>query len=432
MLLHAALPLAALATLAPLAPQDEPRLVGPVLGQLRHDSVAIWTRVPEPGKYTVAVTRRTTGSYSGRTTTAEIGAENDLCRLWTFSNLEPDTLYHYTVASDGELLAGGETCSFRTPREPDLVIRTRLAFGSCASSEPSSVWSVIGMQSPDGLVLLGDTPYIDTTDLDAARAKHRRFLEVPELAALIRSVPVWATWDDHDFGGNDSDGTLEGKERTRQAFVEYRVNATFGEDDEGIYTSFRRGPIEVFLLDTRYFARTEPAAPGSDLPTLLGAKQWAWLERGLVASEATFKVIACGMIWDDKGNTESDDWGSYPHERERLERFLGEKKISGVVLVGGDIHCSRHLRYPGTKERVGYVLDQLIVSPLHDGVIESLDVPHPALLWSAREPRVFLTLEARGRDETPRLEARWIQDDGRGAGRELRRVRWTLDDLRQE
>ena len=42
------------------------------------------------------------------------------------------------------------------------------------------------------------------------------------------------------------------------------------------------------------------------------------------------------------------------------------------------------------------------------------------------------TLEAISNGDASTLEARWIQDDGRSAGRELRRVRWTAADLRQE
>lgn len=243
---------------------------------------------------------------------------------------------------------------------------------------------------------------------------------MPELAALVRATPTWATWDDHDFGGNDTDGKLAGKERTRQAFVEYRALRHHGAAGQGVYTSFRRGPLEVFLLDTRWFARTEQDAAGR--PSLLGAAQWAWLEAGLVASTAPFKVLACGMIWDDKQNRESDDWGSYPHERERLERYLGERRIAGVVLVGGDIHVSRHLHYPDSAARVGYPLDQWIVSPLHDRTIPSLNVPHPGLRWSAVAPRTFLVVTADATGPEPQLAAVWVQDHGQGAGRELRRA----------
>ncbi|MEZ6015859.1 MAG: alkaline phosphatase D family protein [Planctomycetota bacterium] len=395
------------------------------MGHVDHTRAILWARLPRVGRCAITLEH----GASIQTIEGEARDEHDRCVRFEARDLAPASDYRYELRQGAEVLAAGPTCRFRTAPAPETPARVKLALGSCAASEPSSVWSTIMLAGAEGLVLLGDTPYIDSTDLNVAREKHRRFLEVPELACLARTLPVWGTWDDHDFGKNDSDGTLPGKAEARRAFVEYRAHVNDGDGEGGVYTSFRRGPIEVFLLDARWFARTAPVSATDPRPTLLGEAQWQWLFHGLLASTAPFKVIASGMIWDDKENSESDDWGSYPYERERLERFIGEYVIPGVVLVGGDIHVSRHLRYPESKARAGYVLDQLIVSPLHERVIPSLDVPHPALLWSAREPRVFLTLEASTLGEAPTLEACWVQDTGRGAGRELRGARWTAQEL---
>lgn len=420
-----ALLLATICNVAPDPPAQRHDPVGPYLGHVDDDSAFVWMRAPCAGDFLLEI------DDSTRVETFEASAapENDLCLTWEVQGLEADGLYRYKVTGPDGFFTSGPSFVFHTAPLPGAPARTRLAFGSCASSEASSVWATIAQNGVDGLVLLGDTPYLDTRDLNEARAKHRGFLEVPELAALGRHTPLWGTWDDHDFGGNDVDGRMEGKERTRQAFVEYRALDGFGEQGEGIYSSFRRGPIEVFLIDARWFARTARIAEGDERWTLLGDRQWAWLERGLRASTATFKVLATGMIWDDKQNSESDDWGAFPHERERLERFLGEAGISGVILMGGDIHVSRHLSYPSTAERVGYALDQLIVSPLHERTIPSLNVEHPDLVWSAVEPRVFLTLDADTTGDEATLTARWIQDTGVGLGRELYRVDWTGEDL---
>lgn len=402
-----------------------PTVIGPMVGHVDHERAVVWLRPIREGTYELRLLGPT-ASPIGKVE-ARAMPEHDLCVRFEVVGLAADTEYRYEVSSDGEVVAGGRGCRFRTAPVPGAPAVTTLVLGSCASSEPSSVWSAMALHDPDGLVLLGDTPYIDTTDLAAARAKQRRFLAVPELAQLVRNTPTWGTWDDHDFGGNDTDGKLPGKERTRQAFVEYRGLRSFGAADQGVYTSFRRGPLEVFLLDTRWFARTELDA--EQRAGLLGAPQWAWLEQALRASTATFKLLACGMIWDDKKNRESDDWGSYPHERERLERFLGEHRITGAVLVGGDIHVSRHLRYPETVQRVGYVLDQWIVSPLHDSTIPSLNVSHPALLWSADAPRTFLVVTADTSGAQPKLTAAWVQDRGHGRGEELYRVEYLAAEL---
>ena len=79
------------------------------------------------------------------------------------------------------------------------------------------------------MVLLGDTPYIDTTELDKQRARYAAFASVEPMAQLLRSTPWYGIWDDHDFGANDIDGRLLGKERSRRAFIEYHANPSYGD-----------------------------------------------------------------------------------------------------------------------------------------------------------------------------------------------------------
>jgi alkaline phosphatase D len=118
------------------------------------------------------------------------------------------------------------------------------------------------------------------------------------------------------------------------------------------------------------------------------------------------------MIWDGKGDsTEGDAWGAYPHERSALFRWLGENRISGVVLVGGDIHISRHMKYPTSG--VGYDLHQFIISPLNDRVLPGFDLPDPTVVASVAEPWVFLKITADSSEPDPRLRAEWINRDGR-------------------
>jgi len=194
--------------------------------------------------------------------------------------------------------------------------------------------------------------------------------------------------------------------------MEYRALESYGAADTGVYTKFRRGGVEVFLLDTRWFARTEPSPVDPEKPSLLGKRQWHWLLEALKNSTAPFKLIACGMIWDNKRNTESDDWSTYSHEREALFEFIGENDISGVVLIGGDIHCSRWLQYK-TEEQVGYAIRQFIVSPIHARVIPTLNIPHPDLIKGAAIPNVWLRLDVDTSGSEPSLHAHWIQMKGR-------------------
>jgi len=366
--------------------------------------------------------------------------DHDFTMVFDLEGLSPNVRYQVAIhratpaARAGELEVRDRSdpdppiarASFATAPEPEAPARVVLGFGSCASSEPNAIWDRVVAEGCEGFVFLGDSPYIDTDRLELARQRHRAFLAPPGIARVIASMPTWWTWDDHDFGVNDGHGDFHGKHVARTAFVEYRANGSFGQDldgtpsvdrfgaGRGVHTSFRRGPIEVLLLDPRWFSRTEPSWADPDEPTCLGARQWAWLRSRLRASDAPFKVLATGMIWTDKGNRELDDWHTYAHERDAIFEFLRRERIPGVVLVGGDIHVSQAMRH---RDRAGYDLWHFVTSPLHERIIPSLDAAHPDKVFSAVEPNTFLKLTA---DSTgietgaePTLLAEWIARDGR-------------------
>ncbi|MFJ6661197.1 alkaline phosphatase D family protein [Streptomyces sp. NPDC091377] len=404
-------------------PMPSQTSVGPLVGHVDEVSARIWAR---PGLDPAAHPdwQCAVRSASGRSVTAtgRLTTANDQTLLLDVTGLTADTEYEFTITPTSD--AAGFTPltgSFTTAPKAGQPAVVTMGMGSCAPSTPNTVWTRIQDEGCDSFVLLGDTPYIDSGDLAVARTAHRTFLMQPELARLVASMPVWGTWDDHDFGGNGIDGSFAGKTNTRTAFVDHRANATFGHGDDdkpltartagqGLYTSFRRGPVEVFLLDPRWFSNTGASWTDGTKPTCLGKVQWEWLRSKLTSSTATFKAIATGMIWDDKGNSESDDWATYQHEKDAILDLIKNEGIPGCFLIGGDIHVSRALNY---GPRVGYDLWQYIVSPLHERTIPSLNIPHPSLVHSAVEPHVFLKLVADTTVSPATLTATWINREGK-------------------
>lgn len=372
---------------------DANAMLGPILGHSDETSAMVWMRAKAAGEFTLEVTPEAGGEPVLIKQTAT--TENDLCIHWKIHELEPSSKYRYRILQGGKEIAADAGQVLTTAPKAGAPAKVRLAISSCAKEDDGSraVWNRMASEEVDAVVLIGDTPYIDSTELEKQTQRHRAFAAVPEYQALLRSRPCWWTWDDHDFAGNDSSGLALGKKNTRLVVTRYRPQREYGDGEGGIYTSFRRGPVEVFVLDTRWYSMTEPSFASSHKPTLLGAKQWDWLQKGLLASTAPFKLLACGMIWDDKENTESDDWGTYKHELTAIQKFIGENKIPGVILVGGDIHASRVLKYK-TAKTVGYDLVQFIASPIHGSTIPSLNVYNPDLVRSAVEPNVFLRVDA--------------------------------------
>ncbi|MDP6539519.1 MAG: alkaline phosphatase D family protein [Planctomycetota bacterium] len=404
---------ASLLTLAGLQGPPPALSHGPFLGHTDIDRGTVWARASAPGEFRLSVADAKGASKSLAATASEV---NDLCLRWDVTGLEPDSAYTCTIGA-GETAEGiGESFTLRTPPAHDAPRVTRIAFGSCSHEGRfpiQPIWKRIELVQAEVMVLLGDTPYIDSTDLEVQRRRYREFYgALPEMQALLRGTPFYATWDDHDFGRNDTTGNLPGKENSRRAFVAYHANPTHGQGGEGIFTSFRRGAIEIFLLDTRWFAGTEDSPFDEGRKGLLGASQWEWLERELAASSATFKVLASGMIWNGATRPgKRDHWGTYPRERQAIFEMIGRLSIPGVVLVGGDIHRTRALRYP-TTESAGYELYEFITSPMANTVIAAANAPSEHLLHDAGVQQTFLLLTADTTARPATLTARFLDQEG--------------------
>jgi hypothetical protein len=67
-----------------------------------------------------------------------------------------------------------------------------------------------------------------SAQLDAHWAHLRAGLEHRARAALVATTPTLATLDDHDFVGNDSDGTWKGKDVALRAFADYWPASALG------------------------------------------------------------------------------------------------------------------------------------------------------------------------------------------------------------
>ncbi len=307
---------------------------------------------------------------------------------------------------------------------------TRLAFGSCANDKlfpELPIFRQVLREAPDALFLIGDTPYIDSTDPAIQDARYAEFFARPALAELLKVTPMYGIWDDHDFGLDNTDGRLPGKEHSRAAFIRWHPsNPSFGQDDQGVFTRVRVGPVEVFLLDTRWFAGTEPSFADAEKPTLLGRVQWEWLRRELPASEAPFKILVTGMLWADSCRANKPDcWAQYRHERDAVMRLLGERGVSGVLLMSGDIHRSRAYRHAAGDWGAPYDMYEIVTSPLANTVHASANVPDPHLLFDAGVMHACVIVDADTGVSPATLTSRWIDHEGR----ELYRLRVTLEEL---
>jgi alkaline phosphatase D len=221
-------------------------------------------------------------------------------------------------------------------------------------------------KNPDAMLWLGDNVYLREPDWYTRTGILYRYTHTrsfPGLQPLLGSVHQYATWDDHDYGPDNSDWTFREKRTSLEVFNLFWGNPEAGKPElDGIATSFEWGDVEFFLVDDRWYRTPEHRrTPGR---RLLGPKQLEWLVDALTASRATFKIVAVGsQVLSPVAKWEA--YATFPEERAELLRRIRENEISGVLFVTGDVHFTvlTRLDRPGT-----YPLYDLTISPLTAGV----------------------------------------------------------------
>ena len=315
-------------------------LDGPMLGHTTSTNARVWVRASEPARVSVRVSTTAALSRSRTFSGARLTANTANAGEVLVSGLQPGTQYYYDVLLNGKSSVGQPYPFFTTPPAESTDARVRFAFTSCVGAKgfhsAAGYADMATRTNIDLLFMLGDNHYANTNDIIRQRlfyADQRRQSGWRELTAR---VPTYAIWDDHDYGPDNSDRTLKGKEISLRAFREHWANPYYGEtNNAGIYSRFSRANVDFFLLDVRYH-RSPNKETNLTQKTMLGAAQLQWLKRELLTSTARVKVIASGSEFQSNGTV--DSWASFKRERDELLDFLQHAEISGVLLISGDRH----------------------------------------------------------------------------------------------
>jgi alkaline phosphatase D len=252
---------------------------------------------------------------------------------------------------------------FPVPEGAPLIENTRglisrIAFGSCGNQNKSQpILKHVIEQKPEVFCYLGDNIYGDSRTLAVLRAKYLKLAEKSEFQALRSAMPLIATWDDHDYGENDSGKEYVLREESKRLFLEFfrEPEGTQRRKRPGIYTSYvfagNERRVQIILLDTRTFRDQLAKNPRfgrekswkndyhpdpNPEKTLLGKAQWEWLEAEL-KQPADVRVIASSIQFAHEYNG-YESWTNLPAEQAKLLDVLRRTKANGVVFISGDVH----------------------------------------------------------------------------------------------
>ncbi|MBT6957458.1 MAG: hypothetical protein HN996_03470 [Opitutae bacterium] len=347
---------------------NTPEIAGPLSGDVRANQVTLWMYAPIKSKCTFSY--RAEGSSKADAKTGELTAlSNQAARVpgqilkSTVVGLSPDTRYQYQVTIDGKADPSWKG-SFKTAPLEGTSTAFRMAITSCMHIKRAQrSWNLLLAEQPDLHLTVGDTHYADTTDPTIQLQHHVAYRRKKEFANVLRQVPTYAIWDDHDYGPNNSDGTAEGKEFSLAGWKQAWPNPASGTPDTpGAFFKFSRGDVDFFVVDGRYH-RSPNELPDNDKKRMLGDAQFEWLLSGLKNSKAKFKIIASGSVLH---HSKVDGWRIFTFSRHRLFDAIKKHKISGVMYIGGDMHQSLVWQHH-ESDRVGYPMIEIMSSGITNG-----------------------------------------------------------------
>jgi len=250
---------------------------------------------------------------------------------------------------------GCKTPKVEVVKQAKTQYDTTIAFGSCNKQNiENKLWVEVVKHKPDLWIWGGDNVYADTDNMKKLEADYNKLLVNEDYKRLRETTKITGTWDDHDYGLNDGGVEFEAKKGSQQLFLDFLKVPKDSERRyrEGVYSSqivkSLNGSVKVIVLDTRYFRtaltdgkknknRYEPGVYGEG--TILGEKQWQWLEAELNGSDADFNIIVSSIqvLSSEHG---FEKWANFPHEVDKLKSLIKKSNAKGVMVLSGDRHIS--------------------------------------------------------------------------------------------
>lgn len=259
------------------------------------------------------------------------------------TGLSPDTLYNWRV-EPGIAPAVGFTGSFRTlPSGSNVSFLTALCGDSDAGSN-HVVFDQVRLSGARLLIHLGDMHYrnLAVNDQAAFRAAWDEVFSQSRQSQLFRSIPSAYTWDDHDYGPNNSDATAAGHDA---ACALYRARVPHYDlvdptATAPIHQTWDVGRVRFVLTDQRSAASPRANTDNSS-KTVLGTSQKTWFKNLIANSSGKLIVWVCSRHWLGDATAGADHWGGFTTERTELVDHIKANAHGRVIVLSADMHAMR-------------------------------------------------------------------------------------------
>ena len=356
---------------------------GPMVGYSTMQEVLLWVQTEERANVHFEYYEIDNPKVKFSTDKIETEKKNGYVAKLIADQVIPGKKYKYEVYINNYKIERNYAMEFQTQElwkwrtdPPDV----KFIIGSCSYiNEPKfdrpgkpygsnfEIFNSINKKKPDFMLWLGDNTYLREPDWNSRTVFIKRYSHTrafPELQPLLASTHHYATWDDHDYGPNNSDGSFWLKETASEIFKLFWGNPNYNVTGKGGITGFFQwSDLDFFLLDNRYHRTANNNLTGNR--QMLGKDQIDWLINALSFSQASFKFVAVGGQVISNGAV-YENYATYPDERKYLLDKIREAKIEGVIFLDGDRHHTILSKMQETKNV--YPLYDLTCSSLTAGV----------------------------------------------------------------
>lgn len=410
-----------------LSANDSKLAAGPMVGHVDVVEATIWVQTHSQSQ--VSIRYQSEGGNAITTDPVASTKATFFTSHHLLTNLKENTQYTYEVLIDGQVVKRDYELSFKT--QPHWQYRSKppefkFAFGSCLFvNDPPydrpgkpygdryDILGLIKQAAPDFMFWLGDNTYFRISDFTPTRMnyRHAHTRAMKELQPLLGSTANYATWDDHDYGPDNSDRSYPFKGEALELFKRYWANPSYGlPETKGVFGRFTYGDVAFFYMDDRYHrAPTRLKDPDK---AYWGQEQLQWLKDSLASSRATFKIVINGNQFHNS-NTRFEAFVHYKAEYQDFMDWLKLSDIEGVLFISGDRHHTELLKI---DRRGTYPLYEFTSSPLTSGTprrftweLENDLRVDGTLVWDKRN---FGMIEVLGEGRSRRLVLSCTDVDG--------------------
>lgn len=279
-------------------------------------------------------------------------------------NLNPKESYELFVYGDykgKEILVDQRSFKTLTIQKND----PSFALLSCFSDEwkynsiIDSIWNRLAEQPVDFLIFSGDVVYVDipgflergkATEKDIWQRYTDSLRRIPFYHST-RLTPVFATWDDHDYGSNDGDRDFISKEASKKIFSALfqgpaLTDGTWKPSGYGVSSEYNAFGQRFYFMDDRYFRQPDKNQKTAERYGQWGEKQHQWLLDGMIKTNTPVWIVNGGQINNGKTvDVKEVMQGNHPAEFKLFTEELKQYK-NIFVFATGDIHFSEIMKIP--------------------------------------------------------------------------------------